>query len=122
MADNITTDDLVERKEEIITEIEDALHNSLCDIDTFKDMVDEFYEIAQIEADCSDFDYGATLIHEDNFVDYIEELISDAYHEVYDMVENSSWPIIKIDYEASASDARMDYTEIEYLGETYLVR
>lgn len=122
MQENIDTDDLIARKDEIITEIEDALHNSLCDIDTFKEMIDEFYEIAEIEANCSDFDYGATLIHEDNFTEYIEEFISDVYHETYQLIENSSWPIIKIDYEQSANDAKMDYTEVEYLGETYLVR
>jgi len=122
MPENISTDDLIDRKDEIIKEIEDALHNGLCDIDTFKDMVDEFYEISQIGADCSDFDYGATLIHEDNFTDYIEEFIADVYHETYQLVENCSWPVIKIDYEQSASDARMDYTEVEYLGETYLTR
>ena len=122
MPDNITTDDLIERREEIISEIEDAIHNTLCDIDTFKDMIDELYEIADIESYCSDFSYGANLIHEDNFVNYIEELISDAYHEVYDVVENCNWPVIKIDYEQSANDARMDFTEVEYLGDTYLVR
>lgn len=122
MPENIDTSDLIDRKNEIITEIEDALHNNLCDIDTFKDMVDEFYEIAEIESYCSDFNYGETLIHEDNFQDYIENLIDDVYPEVSQVVNNTNWPIITIDYEQSAEDAKMDYTEVEYLGETYLVR
>lgn len=120
--ENINTDDLIERKEEIKKEINDAIDNSLCDINTFKSMVDELYEIADIEGYCTDFQYGDTLIHEDNFVEHIEQLIADVYHDVHEVVENASWPIVKIDYEQSAEDAKMDYTEVEYRGETYFVR
>jgi hypothetical protein len=122
MPENINTDDLANRKQEIIDEIDDGLNNTLIARSTLIDLIDEFYEICEVEGYCSDFDYGDTLIHEDNFQDYIEELIADAYHEVYEIVEKSSWPVITIDYEESANQAKMDYTEVTYLGETYLCR
>jgi len=122
MPNNIYTDDLIPRRQEIIDEINDGLTGTLISYSELNSLIEEFYEIAQIEADCSDFDYGDTLIHEDNFVEYIEQLIADAYYETYKLVEESSWPVITIDYEQSASDAKMDYTEVEYLGETYLCR
>jgi hypothetical protein len=122
MPDNIHTDDLVARRQEIIDEIEDAVNNTLPDIDTFHSLVDEFYEIAEIDSYCSDFNYGETLIHEDNFQDYIENLIDDVYPEISEVVNTTNWPVITIDYEQSANDAKMDYTEVEYLGENYYTR
>ena len=122
MPDNIYTDDLITRREEIIEEINDGLTGTLIAQSDLENLIEEFYEIAQIEADCSDFSYGETLIHEDNFVDYIEQLISDVYHEVYEVVEKCSWPVVTIDYEQSANDAKMDYTEVEYRGDTYYTR
>jgi hypothetical protein len=109
-------DDLIERRQEILDEIDTATGEEL------NVLQDELEDIEEISTYCSDFDYGGYIIHEDYFKNYIEELIADAYHEVYDLVESHSWPVVTIDYEASAEDAKMDYTEVEYKGETFYTR
>jgi len=53
-----------------------------------------------------------TLISEDSFTEYVQELAED--------VDIPSW--IVIDWEATASDVMSDYTAVDFDGETWLVR
>lgn len=70
-----------------------------------------------------EWNYGEALIHEDYFTDYIEELISDCY-ELPKELTSGEWPYrhITIDYEAAAEEAKQDYIELDFDGQTYLIR
>ena len=61
---------------------------------------------------------GAIFIDEDYFEDYARELAYD----IGAIDSDSAWPCTHIDWEAAADELRMDYTEVEYEGSTYLVR
>ena len=76
------------------------------------------------EAECSpDWLYGETLIHEDYFTDYIEEMINDCY-ELPKEFNSGDWPWrhMTIDYEAAADEAKQDYMEVNFDGATYYIR
>ena len=76
------------------------------------------------EAECSpDWSYGETLIHEDYFTEYIEELINDCY-ELPKEFNSGDWPWrhMTIDYEAAADEAKQDYIEVNFDGATYYIR
>jgi antirestriction protein len=61
--------------------------------------------------------YGVTLIPEDDFVDYAEQLAEDL-----GMVKDQSWPYCHIDWDAAADSLRMDYSSVEFDGVSYLFR
>lgn len=65
-----------------------------------------------------DWQYGATLIHEDNFEDYARELAED----IGAIDKDASWPNTYIDWPAAADALGEDYTTVEFLGDTYYTR
>ena len=73
--------------------------------------------------DASDWDHGETLIHENYFQNYIEELIHDCY-ELPKEFTSGEWPWrhASIDFESAAEDAKQDYMEIDAGGEVYYIR
>lgn len=86
-------------------------------INAIRELIDEKSEIEQAAEYISDWDHGATLIHEDNFVDYVMDLcvdIGDIPRELPDYIE--------IDWQATANNISVDYTEVEINGMNYLVR
>lgn len=66
----------------------------------------------------SEWEWGATLIHEDYFEDYARELAD----ELGFIDREASWPMRHIDWEAAANELATDYREVEFDGATYLVR
>ena len=89
--------------------------------------VDESEELANLknlEKQCegfSEWEYGATLIREDYFVDYITDLIEDCYD--IKQFQSKDWPYrhFRIDYESAADEALCDYSEVNFDGQTYLI-
>jgi len=61
---------------------------------------------------------GLYFIDEDYFVQYAMEFAED----IGVVFDGASWPCTHIDWEAAADELRMNYTEVEYEGNTYLVR
>lgn len=135
----IDTRDLIERRDELKQQILDSFLETF---EHYKDQTDEFddilfeeeeiqswkedwedelkeiEEIDNIENELgSEFDYGVTLVHEDYFEEYTEELLTDCGYISKDF---PSW--IEIDWEATANNVKQDYTEVEYQGETYYGR
>ena len=76
--------------------------------------------VSECEGYVPDWTYGVELVHEDNFQDHIEGIID----ECYDLPQSSEWPFrhLTLDLEAASKEARQDYTEVAFDGETYLVR
>lgn len=64
-----------------------------------------------------DFEYGTTIIPESKFTEYCEELVKDCGYIGSDL---PSW--IEIDWEATADNMRVDYTEADFEGDIYLMR
>lgn len=88
--------------------------------------LEEYQELVKLEGEassCADWRYGETLIRDDYFPTYIEELIDDCYEMPKEM-KSGGWPWrhMKIDFEAAANEARVDYTTVEYFGTTFLIR
>lgn len=69
------------------------------------------------EISSSEFDFGITFIREDYFPEYVQELVSD----VGDMPREIPGYIV-IDWDATADNLRIDYSTVEFRGETYLYR
>lgn len=62
----------------------------------------------------SDIYHGVTLISEDDFKEYVQDLIEDSYIEIGKL---PSW--IEIDWQQTAENVKQDYSVLEYDGETY---
>ena len=76
------------------------------------------------EAECSPgWSHGETLIHEDYFTNYVEELINDCY-ELPKEFNSGAWPWrhMTLDYEAAADEEKQNYMEVNFDGETYYIR
>ena len=135
----LDTRDLIEKRDELKQQILDAFledfehyvdrTDSFEDIlfeeeelenfkDYWKDELEEIENINEIEDEIgSEFDYGCTLIHEDSFQEYCEELLEELGYVPKDF---PTW--IEIDYEATSENMKQDYSELVYDGENYFYR
>lgn len=66
----------------------------------------------------ADWIYGATLISDDHFVAYAQQLAED----IGAIDPHAGWPLDSIDWEDAAEDLQMDYTPVDFDGATYWVR
>ena len=133
------TRDLAEKRDELKQEILDSFLENFPHYEemteSFEDILFEEEEIESWKQDwqeeinqitCidevedeigSEFDFGVTLIPEDDFTDYVEDLLK-GYGYISDGFP--SW--IEVDWEATAENVKQDYSELEYEGETYFYR
>lgn len=116
--ETIDSREIIERIEELVGDLEDG-HLP-------EDEREELEALINLRAQCehvSDWSYGETLIRADYFVEYIEELIHDCY-ELPKELTSGAWPYrhIKIDYEAAAEEAKTDYEEVDFDGQSYYIR
>lgn len=75
-------------------------------------------EFAAEAADyADDWRYGATLIRDSYWTEYVEELLRD----IGDLPQNIPSYIV-IDWEATGENIKVDYTSVEFGGVTYWVR
>lgn len=65
----------------------------------------------------SEWDDGVTLIHEDYFEAYVEELVTDCGYLSTDLPD-----FIKIDWAETADNIRVDYSSVTLNGNDYWVR
>ena len=137
MSNYLDTRDLAKRMDEL-EELETALADAkeaLADADPDEDNVAlhedvnraiedfgeaeiaELAELREIKNYVSDWRYGETLIPEEDFVDYCQELLLDTGVLPKDLPD-----YIEIDMDATAENLKADFVEVEYLGNTYFVR
>lgn len=124
--DVIDSRDVIERIEQLqaIREPGPVAEGVLNPEDYDADQDSLFAELAALEAlaaegdTIADWQYGATLIHENHFTDYAKELAED----LGTIPRDYSWPTSHIDWEAAANALKMDYSIVEFGGETYYVR
>lgn len=92
--------------------------------DETEDDIQKVNEIDALEKELNDysdekFEYGITLIPENDFEDYCEEFCNDVGYidkDMPDLIKNN------IDWEGVASDMKQDYSEIEFRRNNYLFR
>jgi len=85
--------------------------------DDFGGAEKELEELEFLSNEISEWNNGTQLIPEADFEDYCREFCKD----IGDIPEDLPSYIV-IDWEATARNIRMDYSECEYLGRTYLYR
>ena len=126
----LDTRDLQKRLDELKAEhetLKDAVEEAdQDDLQAAKDELKEFEESEEftemkelqgLSEEISEWKYGESLIPEDDFEEYCQELLSD----IGDLPKDIPW-YIEIDWEKTAQNIKMDYSEVEYLGTTYLYR
>jgi hypothetical protein len=84
---------------------------------------DEAHELAALEAlqsQCNygDWRHGESLIRDDYFEEYAEELASD----IGAIDRNANWPMNHIDWKAAAAELTQDYTLVSFDGTDYWIR
>jgi hypothetical protein len=98
------------------------------ELDTFNNSddgkeLDILLKLQSVAEGSSDWIYGEQLINEDYFTQYIEELINDCYEMPKEM-GSGNWPYrhITMNFEAAAEEAKQDYVEVDFDGNTFLIR
>lgn len=134
----IDSRDIIERLEELESEIQDALDelnegqenqidfNDFINSDEYdtpdQDTIDEYKALKALDEQgrgyAPDWTYGEALINEKYFTEYAEELADD----IGAIDKKAGWPLTHIDWNAAAEDLKQDYTEIDFDGTTFLVR
>lgn len=71
--------------------------------------------IEELESSVYEFHDGATLIREDEFEDYARGLAED----IGAIPSEHTWPTSCIDWKQAAWELKMDYTSVEFAGDTY---
>ena len=88
----------------------------------YEDLLSEYEDIKNFIDELEgygDFKYGETIISEDYFTDYAEDLVKDLGYltdNLPALIENN------IDFKGIADDMKADYMEVDYQGTTYLMR
>jgi hypothetical protein len=72
----------------------------------------------QAKGYASDWKHGATLIDDEYFTEYAEQLAGD----IGAVDADARWPNNHIDWEAAAAELKGDYTAVDFDGRTFWVR
>jgi chromosome segregation ATPase len=80
-------------------------------------------ELAALQQLLDDMGGADELINDDYFTDYIEELIKDCYP-MPEGFDEGAWPWrhMAMDYESAADEAKQDYSNVEFNGQTFWAR
>lgn len=102
--DNVDTNEIIER-----------LDDAKADFD--EDEQTELKELKELSDEVPEWEFGATLICVDDWVDYVKEMLEDCG----DIPKNLP-SYIEIDWEKTADNIEADYSTIDYQGDTYYYR
>ena len=137
----IDTRNLVEKREELQTNLVDSFNNYFdTEIEDFDELTkhidnsededvqkwkednsddfDHIEEIDELEDEISEFTFGKTLIPNDDFTEYCEDMINGCYY----MKNVPSFVKDNINWDGVASDLEVDYSSVTYQGESYFYR
>lgn len=118
--------ELEDERESLVSVLEDAApedkEEADADIaDWDEDNGDELKQLRDLNEDgedtVSEWEYGATLVRESYWVEYIQELLEDIGD-----VPRKMPPYLVIDWEATADNLLPDYNQVDFNGVTYYVR
>src|SRR5574343_858449 len=123
MDDIINVRDIIERIEELESEIE-AYAEKMDDWQANADNQEELETLTAILEDLKGYGgdeqwrgdwYPVTLIRESYFTDYAKEMVCDCY-------DLKLPPFVHVDWEATAREVKMDYSTVEIDGVTLFYR
>jgi hypothetical protein len=126
--DTIDSRDIIERIEELERDKEIAEDPEHPDPDYFtEDEADELRKLKALakeaEGYAPDWRYGATLVRDSHFPDYAQSYFEEVVDsEVRKQVQDAGWPFNHLDWKAAAEELQVDYTGVDFDGETYWVR
>ena len=119
----IDSRDIIERIEDLEDELLDCTDEAEA---READLLEEWQELKVLQAVAvqgeqyaPDWNYGEVMIHENAFTDYCMELceeIGSIPRDAPDYITNN------IDWDGVADDLKVDYTDIDFDGETYYIR
>ena len=137
----IDTRDLAEKRDELQTDLVNSFNDYFdTELEDFGDLIsyidnsdnedveewrdDKVYdfehinEINELEDETTEFPFGETLIPEDDFTEYCEDMVEICYNlkDVPDFIKYN------INWDGVASDLEVDYSSVTYQGVSYLVR
>jgi hypothetical protein len=125
--DVIDSRDVIARIDELCDEREAFEHDDDGNLtgaswaDSYPDDAAELAVLEKLASDGEDYapdwQYGATLIRETYFSEYCEDMLKD----IGDLPQDLPG-YIAIDWDATANNIGVDYTEVDFDGVTYLVR
>ena len=105
-----------------IERVESDLEQARVDGDDTTDLKAELKALEEFADEASgyapDWHYGETIIHEDYFVAYAEQLADD----IGAINKEAEWPLTHIDWEAAADELKMDYSVVGFNGFNYYIR
>ena len=130
MDDVIDSRDIIER----IAELRDMRETYLSDFESESERAartdhwnectpegEELETLEKLAAECEsyadDWEYGVTLVRDSYFTDYAINLVEECGYISKDFPH---W--IEVDWEATARNVRMDYTNVDFDGVTYWIR
>lgn len=117
-ADIIDVRDVIERYEELQSEMDDDPTDEQRDeLSALDSLLNDLKGNGGDEQWQGDW-YPITLIRDDYFEDYAREFAED----IGAIPSDYSWPASHIDWEAAAEALQMDYTSVEFDGVTYWFR
>ena len=109
-ADGDQSDAFSDVKREAFEELEDWLSDYGEELEALNDLENEVG---------SEWMHGETLILEGEFKQYAMKLAEDLHGNA---IRDAGWPFDCIDWEQAAEGLKMDYSSVDYDGETYLFR
>lgn len=117
--DVIDTRDLQDRLDEITNDLE--LNQEVLSPEEVRELEVERDEILALKEEVDGysgdtFEDGVQLIGEESFTEHVQDLLRDT-GEVPDL----PW-YVEVDWDATANHLRVDYTEVDFQGTTYLFR
>lgn len=116
-----TMDPEKDEDDEKETELSDELKDAKQALEDWDD-IEEWQALKNLIDQCEgygDWRHGETLIRDDYFTEYAEDLASDIGD--YDP-RNVRWPYTCIDWEKAADELKRDYMQVEFDGTTYWTR
>jgi hypothetical protein len=107
--------DLIARLEELRSDRDNAIEEG----EQFdEELAEELGAMEAIEDELPSRGDSETLIREDYFVEYAQQLAED----IGAISGNENWPLTCIDWDKAADELRQDYTSIEFGEFTYYMR
>jgi len=98
----------------------DAAKEALGDWDN-SDEAEELRDLKALAEECEsspDWSYGETLIKDEYFREYAEQLADD----IGAIDSNAGWPLNCIDWDEAADQLQQDYFQVDFGSDTYWIR